>query len=165
MRCWVPLSSLTSWYPGYAPHLHWSPTLPILGPISCRHLVQQESAQVPASLVAALRLERKQRILWMTEGYRPGRGSAGFNSQPMLLGKCSTTPGAKQGQQMVRAQRSSFGNTWLRVLQPKLCDTQPCSADWGTPSLLSKRQTAFLRCPGYSVPVAQLLCSRLLRDL
>lgn len=62
-RCWVPHPPSPPGILDVPPHLHQSPALPILGPVSCCHLVRQASAQVPASLVAALRLESKQRIL------------------------------------------------------------------------------------------------------
>lgn len=62
--------------------LHQNPSLPILGPVSCCHLVWQESAQVPASLTVALRLESKQMILWESERHKPGSSSASFNPNP-----------------------------------------------------------------------------------
>jgi len=130
-----PPSSLTSWYPGCAPtptpepgiYLSWGPSFAV---ILCSNR-QRRSQQVSW----LLSVWKANRILRRSEGRRLGRSRAGFNPPAMLLGECPTAPGAEQSRRMVRAQHRSFGNLWLRVLQPKGYDTQPYSAGQGTPSL------------------------------
>lgn len=143
-RCWVPLSSPSP--PGILdvpPHLHPSPALPILGPVSCCHPVQQDSAQVPVSLVATLRLESKQRIL---HGVRDtGQAGAVLGSTPPAMppGKCSTgshtepANGESTAQQLWKPMAQSFSRS--------------------TGSLLSTRDTAFPRCPGCPAALQQAL--------
>lgn len=101
-------------------YLSWGPSLAVILCGKSQHRSQQVSW--------LLSVWKANRILWGSEGCRPGRGSAGFNLLAVPLGKCSTVPGAKQSRQMVRALHSGFGNLQLRVLQPRGCDTWLYSA-------------------------------------